>query len=166
MSLVMRSSHLPVSGRADPILLLKKPRILLTLTPRPPKKWKDPCVGPSADLFPFKATVTTPRYTLVLCRSVYATRRGVLQVRRWNERPGQQEVDFGAATLHRSGAATFPVHWRRIDLVGGASWEHLGNRGGLGNLWDSFGPRKCYENRRLFCVRARLNLEFSIRITV
>lgn len=58
----MRLSHLPESGMADPILLVKNPRILLTLTPRPPKKWKDPCGGSSADLSPFKATITTPRY--------------------------------------------------------------------------------------------------------
>ncbi|KAF7281562.1 hypothetical protein GWI33_004530 [Rhynchophorus ferrugineus] len=71
--------------------LLKNPRILLTLTFCPPKKWKDPCAGPPAGLFPFRATITTPRYTGV-SRSAKVSRR--VQVRRRNERPTRTGVDF------------------------------------------------------------------------
>lgn len=85
----------------------------------------------------------------------YKTRRGVLQVRRWNERPGHQEVDFGAATFQQSGAATLYFHWRTIDHGGGASWGFLGNRGGMGNLWNSLSVQESV----MRTVRGWLNLE-------
>lgn len=93
-----------------------------------------PLRRPPCGLFPVQSHDYDPQVHFGGVGRCYVTRRGVLQVRRWNERPGQQEVNFGAATLQRNGAATRVPHWRRGGLVGGARWGCLGIRGGLGNL--------------------------------
>lgn len=128
---IMRVSHSPESGIVDPSLLVKNPRMLVTLTPRPLKKWKDPCVGPPADFSPFKATITTPRYTLVV--SVGVMWRDAASSR-WDVGMSVQ-VNKKSILGRRRSNVTAP---RRVCLIGGevVSWAAPdGDAWGLGEVW-------------------------------